>query len=33
MRLIDADALIKDIDYSADMGGALGKVVECVNTP
>lgn len=30
MRLIDADALIKDIDYSADMGGALGKVVECV---
>lgn len=30
MRLIDADELIKDIDYSADMGGALGKVVECV---
>lgn len=30
MRLIDADALIKDIDYSADMGGALGRVVECV---
>ena len=29
-RLIDANALIKDIDYSADMGGALGKVVECV---
>lgn len=29
-RLIDADALIKDIDYSADMGGALGRVVECV---
>ena len=30
MRLIDADELIKDIDYSADMGGALGKVVEVV---
>lgn len=30
MRLIDADDLIKDIDYSADLGGALGKVVECV---
>ena len=30
MRLIDADELIKDIDCSADMGGALGKVVECV---
>ncbi len=30
MRLIDADELIKDIDSSADMGGALGKVVECV---
>ena len=30
MRLIDADELIKYIDYSADMGGALGKVVECV---
>lgn len=29
MRLIDGDKLIKDIDYSADMGGALGKVVEC----
>lgn len=29
-RPIDADALIKDINYSADMGGALGKVVECV---
>lgn len=30
MRLIDADELIKAIDYSADLGGALGKVVECV---
>ena len=30
MRLIDADELIKNIDYSADLGGALGKVVECV---
>ena len=30
MRLIDADELIKNIDCSADMGGALGKVVECV---
>lgn len=30
MRLIDADALIRDIDCSADLGGALGKVVECV---
>lgn len=29
-RLIDADELIKNIDYSADMGGVLGKVVECV---
>ena len=29
-RLIDADALLKDIISSADMGGALGKVVECV---
>lgn len=29
MRLIDGDKLIKDIDYSADMGGALGKVAEC----
>ena len=30
MRLIDADELIKTIDYSADVGGALGKVVECI---
>lgn len=30
MRLIDADELTKDIEYSADMGGVLGKVVECV---
>ena len=30
MRLIDADALIKSIDYSADLGGELGKVVEVV---
>lgn len=30
MRLIDADELIKSIDYSADLGGALGKVVEVV---
>lgn len=30
MRLIDADALIRDIDNSAGLGGALGKVVECV---
>ena len=29
-RYIDADALIRDIDKSADLGGALGKVVECV---
>ncbi len=32
MRLIDADKLIKNIDYSADLGGALGKVVEVVKT-
>lgn len=30
MRLIDADELTKDIEYSADMGGVLGKVVEYV---
>lgn len=30
MRLIDADALIKDITNSADLGGELGKVVEVV---
>lgn len=30
MRMIDADELIKNIDRSADMGGSLGKVVECV---
>ena len=30
MRLIDADEVIKTIDYSNDMGGSLGKVVECV---
>lgn len=30
MRLIDADELLKTIDYSANVGGALGKVVECV---
>ena len=29
-RLIDADELTKDIEYSADMGGVLGKVVEYV---
>ena len=29
-RLIDADALIRYIGNSADLGGALGKVVECV---
>lgn len=29
-RYIDADALIRDINNSADLGGALGKVVECV---
>ena len=32
MRLIDADDLIKSIDYSADLGGALGKVVEVVKS-
>lgn len=30
MRLIDADELINDIDCSADLGGALGKIVEVV---
>lgn len=30
MRLIDADALIRDIDCSADLGGELGKVVNAV---
>ena len=30
MRIIDADELIKAIDCSADMGGALGKVVDVV---
>ena len=30
MRQIDADELIETIDCSADLGGVLGKVVECV---
>ena len=30
MRLIDGDELLKTIDCSADVGGALGKVVECI---
>lgn len=30
MRLIDADELSRSIQNSADLGGPLGRVVECV---
>ena len=29
-RYIDAEKIIETIDNSADLGGALGKVVDCV---